>query len=109
MQNNIKRLHVQRKFWKPHERTLLCWALYCENDNTNVDLENPAIMHCILCHKNLVNATNPRTQSRRRLISHFKTNGITSFRKHVDVDHGPIAKIFEEVNNLLKRKKKGNY
>jgi hypothetical protein len=28
----------------------------------------------------------------------------------VDVDHGSIVKIFEEeVNNLLKRKKKGNY
>jgi hypothetical protein len=28
----------------------------------------------------------------------------------VDIDHGSIVKIFEEeVNNLLKRKKKGNY
>ncbi len=74
-----------------------------------MDLENPLIMHCILCHKNLVDATNPRTERKRRLISHFKTNGITSLKKHVDVDHhGPIAKIFEEeVNHLLKRKKKG--
>jgi hypothetical protein len=110
MQNNIISLHVQRKFWKPHGRTLLCWAFYCENDNANVDLENPQIMSCILCHKNLVNATNPRTQGKRKLISHFKTNGITSSKKQVDVNHGPIVKKFEEgVNNLLKRKMKGNY
>jgi hypothetical protein len=108
MQYNLKSLHFQINFWKPHGRTLLCWAFYCENDNTNVDLENPLIMHCILCHKNLVDATNPRTQRKRRLISHFKKNGIISLKKHVDVDHhGPIVKIFEEeVNNLLKRKKK---
>jgi len=81
MQSNIQSLHVQRKFWKPHGRTLLCWVFYCENDNTNVNLENPSIMHCILWHNNLVNATNPRTQGRRKLISHFKTNGINIFKK----------------------------
>jgi hypothetical protein len=52
---------------------------YCVNDNTNVDLENPQIIHYILCFNNLVNATNPRTQSRKGLISYYKTNGITFF------------------------------
>ncbi len=76
IQNNIKKLHVQRKFWKRHEKTSLCWAYYCVNDNTYVDLKNPWIMHYILCHNNPINAMNPRTQARRRLISYFKTNGI---------------------------------
>jgi hypothetical protein len=40
------------------------------------------------------------------LISHYKINGITSFLKHVDVDHNLIAKMFEEkVNSLLKGRK----
>ncbi len=52
MQTNIKTLHVQRKFWKPHGRTSLCWAFYCVNDDTYEDLENSQIMCCILCHKN---------------------------------------------------------
>jgi hypothetical protein len=49
----------------------------CVNDNTNVDLEIPQIMRCILCFDSLVNATNPRTQSRKGLISYYKINGIT--------------------------------
>jgi hypothetical protein len=80
----------------------------CVNDNTNVDLENPPIIRCILCFDSLVNATDPRTQFRKGLISYYKTNGITFSKKHVDVDHGQIAKIFEEVNSLLIRKRKNN-
>jgi hypothetical protein len=49
----------------------------------------------ILCEDILVNATNPRTQFKKGLISYYKTNGITSLKKHVDVDHGQISKIFE--------------
>ncbi len=37
----------------------------CVNDNKNVDIENPHIILCKFCFDNLVNATNPRTQSRK--------------------------------------------
>jgi hypothetical protein len=60
MLNNIKSLHVQRKFWKLHGRMLLCWVFYCVNDNTNVDLENSQIMCFVLCHKHLINAISPK-------------------------------------------------
>jgi len=61
-------------------------------------------MTCILCYNNLINATNLRTQFRKGVISYYKTNGITS-KKHVDANHGQIAKIFEEeMNNLLTKK-----
>jgi hypothetical protein len=53
--------------------------IMCVNDNTNVDLENPQIKCCILCFDNLVNATNPRTQSKKGLISYYKNKGITLF------------------------------
>ncbi len=75
MENDIKKLHVQRKTWKPHGRNFIM----CVNDNTNVDLENPQIMRCIFYFDSLINATNPRTQSRKGLISYYKTNGITFF------------------------------
>jgi hypothetical protein len=40
---------------------------------------------------------------RKRLISYYKTNGITFLRKHVDANHSLIAQRFEEkVNNKLK-------
>jgi len=31
----------------------------------------------------LINATNPKTQFQKGLISYLKTNGITSLKKHV--------------------------
>jgi hypothetical protein len=95
---------VQSKIWKPHGKTLLCWVFYYVNDNTNVDIENPQIMHCIFCHNNPINVTNPRTQFKRGIISYYKTNGITFLEKHVNVDQVPIAKIFEEEEQFIERK-----
>jgi hypothetical protein len=56
-----------------------------------------------------VNVINPRTQARKGLISYYKTNGITTIKKYVDVDHFFIYNFFEEeVNNLMKEKWKDN-
>jgi len=33
-------LHDQRKIWKPHGKTPLCWIFYYVNDNVEVDLVN---------------------------------------------------------------------
>ncbi len=65
MKMNLKKLHVQRKFWKPHRRTFLCWGCYCVNNNVVIDFENAQIMHCILCHKKSIIITNPKTQERK--------------------------------------------
>jgi hypothetical protein len=60
-------------------------------------------MHCIFRYQNLVIGINLKTQARKGLISYYKTNGITFFKKHVDVNHYLIAQEFEEkTNNLLK-------
>jgi hypothetical protein len=37
MKGNLKKLLVQRKSWKPHGRTSLCWSFYFVNDNAKVD------------------------------------------------------------------------
>ncbi len=65
MKINLKKLHVQRKYWKPHGRNYLCWGVFCINDNVEVDLENTQMMRCILCYHNLVIIINPRTQVRK--------------------------------------------
>ncbi len=50
-------------------------------------------MHCILCCNTPINASNPKTQTRKNLISYYKTNGIiTIFNKHVTTYHAIIAK-----------------
>jgi hypothetical protein len=62
-------------------------------------------MCCILCHKKAIIATNPKKQA-RKLFFYYKTNGITFFKKHVDVVHMFIAKEFEkEMNNSVKQTK----
>jgi len=61
-------------------------------------------MHCILCYQKLIIGINLKTQARKRLISYYKTNGITSLKQHVDVEHTIIAKKIEEVIFLLKRR-----
>jgi hypothetical protein len=43
MKINLKKMHVQKKIWKPHGKTSLCWKFYCVNDNANAQ-----IMCCIL-------------------------------------------------------------
>jgi hypothetical protein len=44
-------------------------------------------MHCISYYNIPINASNLRTQARKGLISHHNTNGITSFKKHVNANH----------------------
>ncbi len=85
MKSNFKKLHVQRKSWKPHGRTSLCWTFYCVNDNAENNLVNKQIMHYILCYQNVVIGINLKTQMKKGLISYYKTNGITFLKKHVQI------------------------
>jgi hypothetical protein len=83
----------------------LCWSFYCVNDNTKIDLENTQIIRCILSNQEPIIGINSRTQARKGLISYYKTNRITSLKKHVNVEHVVIAKMFEgDVNFFLKGK-----
>jgi hypothetical protein len=45
---------------------------------------------------------NPRTKEKRGIITYSKINGITTLKKHVDVNHVILVKRFEkEVNSPL--------
>jgi hypothetical protein len=102
MNFNLESLHVQRNKWKGNHRISLCLGFYYVCDNKKLDGENLKIMVCILCYNILVIVINPKTQT-RRFKSYYKTNGITTLRKHVDVKHSIIAKKFEEKVNGLKK------
>jgi hypothetical protein len=64
-ENNLKKLHAQRVFWRGNNKNALCWAFYCFNDNKEVNLTTLQIMHCILCHNNPILNVNPKTQARK--------------------------------------------
>ncbi len=57
-----------------------------------------------LCYDNVVNILNVKTRERKWLIIYYKTCGSIILKKHVDVDHFIIVKIFEEeINNEIGR------
>ncbi len=48
---------------------------------------------------------NPRIKLRKGLISYYKTNGISTLRKHVDSKHNLLVKKFDEqANSFVKTK-----
>ncbi len=95
-------MHAQRLFWKVEGRDAICWAFYVINDNKLMDGKIPQVMKYHLCSKTLV-LYNLRTKLRKGLISYYKTNGISTLKKHADVEHSLLAKTLgEEVNNLMK-------
>jgi hypothetical protein len=99
---NFLKLHAQRLFWKLEERNVICWAFYVVNHNKLVDGKIPQVMRCHSCYKTHV-LYNPRTKLRKGLISYYKTNGISTLKKHVDVEHNLLAKkLNEEVNSLMR-------
>jgi hypothetical protein len=49
-------------------------------------------MHHIFCYNNHVNAFSLITHAKKRFNFILKTNGITTFTKHVNANHAIIAK-----------------
>jgi hypothetical protein len=56
----------------------------------------------MICHNEYVPFI-ARTKFKKGFISYFKSNGITTFKKHEDAKHTLLTKKFkEEVNSLVK-------
>jgi hypothetical protein len=98
-ENNLKKLHAQKVFWKRNSKNALCWEFYCVNDNKEVNVRTLQIMHCIVCHKNPILNVNLKIQARKRLITYNTTNDIATLRKHVNSHHFNIFVKFEEKVN----------
>jgi hypothetical protein len=76
------------------------------NDHKNVDLKCLQTMKCFqVCYNILVLFCKfPKTQTRKGPILYNTTNGVTTLKKHMNVNDYIIAKMFEEeMNNLLKK------
>ncbi len=92
-------MHAQKIIWKSHGRNSLHWVFLFVNDNKDVNVKCPQTMRCIFCYSSPILFCNFKTQAKKHLIS----NGITSLKKHVNVDHSIKAKMFEEeVNSPLR-------
>ncbi len=67
------------------------------NNNKPMDGKIPQIMRCHLCYKKPM-LCNPRIKLRKGLISYYKTNGISTLKKNMDVKHDLFTKKLDEVN-----------
>jgi len=61
-QNNLKKLHAQKAFWRGNSRNVLCLAFYCVYDNKEVNVITLQTMCYILCHNNPILNVNPKRQ-----------------------------------------------
>ncbi len=66
--------------------------MYYVNDNKDIARKSFQIM--TFFYKNPINCPNPRTKERKGRITYYKTYGITTLKKHGNVNHGIIAKTF---------------
>jgi len=89
-EKNLKKLYVQRTFWKGNSRNTLCWVFYYVNDNEKVNATTPQTMWCIIGHNNPILNVNPKTQARKGLIIYNSFNGIIALKKHVNSNHPNI-------------------
>jgi len=69
---NLEKLYAQRVFSRPHNKSPLCWASYCENDKKEVD-GKVLQMCCMFCYNNIIDASSlVRTQAMKGIILDYK-------------------------------------
>jgi hypothetical protein len=82
--------------WKSHVKNSLCWDFFCVNDNKDVDVKCLQTMICIIWYNNLILFGNAKTQEKIfTIITYNTTNGISTLKKHVNLDHYTIAKMLQ--------------
>ncbi len=72
------------------------------NDNKSMNVKCFQLMKCIICYASVFLISNVKTQARKGLILYNSASAIIALKKHVYANHCMIAKIFEEIKNLLK-------
>ncbi len=89
--------------WRGHNKNAICWVFYCVNDGKD-DGGNPQVIKCLLGYISFLHAHSPNTKERKALTTNYKTYEFTTLKKHVDIDHVLIVKIFEkEVSGPIKK------
>jgi hypothetical protein len=84
-------------------------VFYYVNDGKDVHIASHQAMRCIPSYVDIVNVHNPRTKERKGLITYYKTYGIITLKKQLDVYHSIIVFFFEKkVNNPITENVKDN-
>jgi hypothetical protein len=54
MKHILQQLQIQRGKWCLHNKNALCWSFYFVDDTSKVNLDVLQLIHCLLCHSQLV-------------------------------------------------------
>lgn len=79
MKMNLQKLHAQKIKW----RLIIEYfnqAFLCVNNNEEMNGANAQVMCCIMSYDSPINVFNPKTKSRKGLISYCKINGIATLK-----------------------------
>lgn len=71
------------------------------------NLKSPQVMSCIPCYNSPIIISNSQLKTKKGLISYNITNEIIALQAHMHANYYVIAKLFEEVNDLMKAKEEG--
>jgi hypothetical protein len=83
-------------FCKTNNKNALCWAVKYVNDNKEVDFIALQITCCILCYNSPILNLNPKIQARKKIIIYNTINGITTLKKHVNLNHSNLLINFKK-------------
>jgi len=105
--NSILRTYMwtQRVLWKPHNEIILCWVVYCVNENKEMDGKTSPIMCCMFYYNSPIDAYSlVKIQPRKGIIYHIINYWNTDLEKTYGCKPIAIAKKFqEELNSPMKR------
>ncbi len=102
-EQSLRNCIIKKAKWRPCGRNSLTWAFFYVNDQLEVDVSIPQLMHCMLCCETPINLAifGQKTNVKKGLVSYLKNNGITTLKTHVNANHSLIARRFG-VNNIIK-------
>ncbi len=83
---------MHKDYFENHNKNALCWVFFYVNDNKEVDLIAPQIMHYILLQQSNFEFKSKNSSKRGLIIYYNTTNRVPALRKHVNVDHSNILK-----------------
>jgi hypothetical protein len=82
---------IAKNLWSPSRRTLAYWAFCVVNDGVPVNICNPQMMHCFVCHPNQLEPLDALGKHKRQ-VSYNKNQGISALKKHACHEHPYLYK-----------------
>jgi len=82
----IPKLVANRNLWSPSHQTSTYWAFFMVNDGATMNICNPQMMHCFVCHPTQLELLDAQGKH-KGLVSYNKNHDISVLKKHACHEH----------------------